>query len=412
VVSQLANAVQKTPQSWATSAPIVLVAAPVVEATRTTRFRFHSGVPRVVRTVAPIWSDENDLVLAVMDRRAGVLREPTQFEFDHVMRWADDLPNEPPAVEPTPTAILVPWRTTVIIPEITGMPPRPEYLAAMGRDSGNELAVLLYDLIPYTVPELVNPRMTARFSNLISVIRTSRRISAISESVAQDFLGLSRSFASQGIEPPTVRAHPLPIHAHAVSPEVQADCERRLIGVPGLPLVLSVSSLEPRKNQTTVLLAAERLWRDGLAFQLVFIAANSWMNDTFDEVLAELLARGRPIRIINQASEDLLWSAYRVARFTVFVPFAEGFGLPAAESIAAGTPVVLSNHGSMAEIGRYGGAAMVSPYDLGQVSDAMRRLLTDDTYLAELEEQAQARTTGNWETYARSTWDWLARGLD
>ncbi|MEI6621211.1 MAG: glycosyltransferase [Actinomycetes bacterium] len=412
LVDQLVAGGRIEPASWATAAPVRLVTVPVVEATRTARYHIHSGIQRVVRTVVPRWSQENDLVLAVFDRNISVLREPTPFEYAHVMTWSEDLPTRPATPEPEPQAILVPWRTTVVVPEITGEPPRPQCLAALGRWSGNDVVVLLHDLIAYAMPESVNGPMMARFSNLISVVRTAKRVATVSESVAQDFTGFAGSFVNQGVPAPPTRAQLLPIDACPVSVQVQAESEQRLLGVPGLPMVLSVSSLEPRKNQTAILIAAERLWSEGLGFQVVFIAANRWMSDTFDAALIDLQQRGRPVRVITQASEDLLWSAYRVARFTVFVSAAEGFGLPAAESIAVGTPVVLSNHGSMAEIGRDGGAALVNPYDIGAVTDAMRRLLTDDEYLASLEQQCRSRAVGSWDEYARSTWDWLVHGRE
>lgn len=69
----------------------------------------------------------------------------------------------------------------------------------------------------------------------------------------------------------------------------------------------------------------------------------------------------------------------------------EGFGLPVAESISSGTPVVLSNFGSMKEVGEAGGAEFVNPRDLDDVTNAMRRLLVDDEHLQQLKKEAQNR---------------------
>ncbi len=73
------------------------------------------------------------------------------------------------------------------------------------------------------------------------------------------------------------------------------------------------------------------------------------------------------------------------------------------ESVAVGTPVVLSNQGSMAEIGRDGGAEFVNPYKVGEIADAMLRLFMDDEYLDRLRGEARARVL--------PTWDWLVDGV-
>jgi glycosyltransferase involved in cell wall biosynthesis len=174
--------------------------------------------------------------------------------------------------------------------------------------------------------------------------------------------------------------------------------------------VLSVSSIEPRKNQTSILLAAEQLWREGQQFQLLFIAGDGWLRDDFDAELKRAQDAGRPVRVISKASEELLWAAYQLARFSVFVSLAEGYGLPAAESIGSGTPVVLTNYGSMAEIGEAGGAAMVDPRSLGEITTAMRRLLSDDEYLELLRRETREYPVSTWGDYASNTWAWLTEG--
>ena len=95
----------------------------------------------------------------------------------------------------------------------------------------------------------------------------------------------------------------------------------------------------------------------------------------------------------------------REARFTVFPSINEGYGLPVAESLACGTPVVTSDYGTMKEIADAGGGALlVDPRDDHSIADGMRRLLTDDTLLAELTAQATSRTPRTWDQYAEETW--------
>jgi glycosyltransferase involved in cell wall biosynthesis len=174
-----------------------------------------------------------------------------------------------------------------------------------------------------------------------------------------------------------------------------------------MPTVLVVGSSEPRKNHLAVLYAAEVLWRRGHRFGLTFIGGRAWGSDRFARRAAELANAGRPIDIATGVSDAQLWAAYRVSRFTVFPSLAEGFGLPAAESLACGTPTITSDFGSMKEIGRDGGALLVDPRDDEQIVDAMERLLTDDALLDRLRCEARRRPVRTWDMYAAETWDRL-----
>ena len=80
---------------------------------------------------------------------------------------------------------------------------------------------------------------------------------------------------------------------------------------------------------------------------------------------------------VRALSDDLLWAAYRLAHCVVFPSLNEGFGLPVAESLACGTPVVTSGFGSMREIARHGGAILVDPRDDHDIAAGLRLMLTD-----------------------------------
>ena len=71
---------------------------------------------------------------------------------------------------------------------------------------------------------------------------------------------------------------------------------------------------------------------------------------------------------------------------------------------------MLSDIGSMAEIGAGGGAVLVNPRDLDEVADAMRTLLTNPDELAALAEQARSHPQSTWDDYAEQTWKWLVDG--
>ena len=177
---------------------------------------------------------------------------------------------------------------------------------------------------------------------------------------------------------------------------------------PGRPLVLSVGSLEPRKNHLALLYAAERLWRDHLHFELLLIAGSGW-GDELPDRIAHLQAQGRPLSVRTDVSDAELAAAYRQARFSVFASLHEGYGLPVAESLAYGTPVITTNYGSTGDIAAAGGAILIDPRDDDALTDAMRSLLTDDHRLDTLRHQLHTRPTRTWEHYAHDLWHHLVQ---
>jgi glycosyltransferase involved in cell wall biosynthesis len=141
-----------------------------------------------------------------------------------------------------------------------------------------------------------------------------------------------------------------------------------------LPYVLTVGTLQPRKNVESVLLAFERLASRGAEHHLAVVGARGWL----DEALVARLQRpslAKRIRVTGRVSDDELVALYRGADCLVFPSRYEGFGFPPLEAMACGTPVISSNRTSLPEI--VGDAGwLVDPDDARAVEDALEILLT------------------------------------
>jgi glycosyltransferase involved in cell wall biosynthesis len=111
----------------------------------------------------------------------------------------------------------------------------------------------------------------------------------------------------------------------------------------------------------------------------------------------------------KRCTGEELWAAYRLARFSVFPSLLEGYGLPIAESLASGTPVITSNHGSMAEVAEKGGCVLIDPRNIDDLERAMALLLDDDETLSKLRDEALAADTGTWERYATELWEFFTK---
>ena len=215
---------------------------------------------------------------------------------------------------------------------------------------GGVRATTIHDLVPLRFPEWTTPRTRsmhgAKYENAArscDVIFCNSRFTADDVhallGVAQDRLQVARPGLSRGLSP---------------------DGPRRELG---RPYVLSVATLEPRKN-LGALLDAHALLDGGPA--LAVAGAAGWGEQP-------ALDRAEVIRL-GFVDDDELGELYRGAAAFVYPSRFEGFGMPIVEAMACGTPVVASSHPSMDEA--CGDAAVrVDPDDPAAIAAGIRRAL-------------------------------------
>ena len=115
--------------------------------------------------------------------------------------------------------------------------------------------------------------------------------------------------------------------------------------IPNLPqkYILFVGSIQPRKNLTGLIRAWNQIEREFSDTWLLIVGAK---GEVFQ---SEKLPQGQRIRFLNYVSDDHLPGLYANAAAFVLPSFDEGFGLPALEAMACGTPVLVSNGGALPE---------------------------------------------------------------
>jgi glycosyltransferase involved in cell wall biosynthesis len=178
----------------------------------------------------------------------------------------------------------------------------------------------------------------------------------------------------------------------------------------GRPVIMLPGRPEPHKNVRASLQAAERLWLEGHDFAIVMFKGREDDASGLGATIARLQHQGRPITTLGYVTDEEMWSWFREAAFVVFASLHEGYGLPIAEALACGTPVITANFGSQREIAERGGCLMVDPRDDTELTQAMRLLLTDPDRLAALRAEIPGRPSRSWDQYATSLWSFLVDG--
>jgi alpha-1,3-rhamnosyl/mannosyltransferase len=167
--------------------------------------------------------------------------------------------------------------------------------------------------------------------------------------------------------------------------------------------ILSVGTLEPRKNLTTAIKAYARL-PEAIRQDMPFVIAGmkGWRTDGLDKEVAALIEKGQ-IRRLGYVPDEALPALYSGTRAFVYPSLYEGFGLPPLEAMACGAPVIISNRSSLPEV--VGDAGLqVDALDVDGLAQAMSQIIEDDVLRASLRQRGMERAKGfSWRRCAEET---------
>lgn len=277
----------------------------------------------------------------------------------------------------------------------------PPLHAALRRAGAIEL-VLLHDLIPLTHPQLCMAEQVRLFTTTLGeVLLGAHGIIANSRHTAGE---TRAAIAAHGLPERPVTVTPL---AHAMRPAAPAaDWPEAIADLRGAPFVLSVGTIERRKNHALLVRVWGRLLAEGLRPPMLVLAGKpGWDYSELETALAEAGGLDGLLRIMPGLSDAALETLYQNCLFTAAPSLIEGWGLPIGESMARGKLCVTSERGSMPEVGE-GHALLIDPEDPEGAVPVFRRLITDHVWRAALEADMAARfTPRGWPEVARGILD-------
>ncbi len=165
-------------------------------------------------------------------------------------------------------------------------------------------------------------------------------------------------------------------------------------------LVICVSSLDPRKNHLALLAAAERLWREGLNFELHIIGRGTkFLGLGVVSKIRKLRRDSRPIQWLRHVDDKTLQREYNRCRFTVYPSLMEGYGLPIVESLLHGKPCVCGDNGALGEVAHGGGCLIVDQTSVESLAGGIKKLLQDRELYMQLCAESRARKFRSWSDY-------------
>jgi len=263
--------------------------------------------------------------------------------------------------------------------------------------------VTVHDLVPLDHPEWLNrgfarwygfmlPRLVRRARHVIAISDFTRRRLLETTGLAEDRVTVIHNGVGTRFRPP---------------PPAQRRTMRESLGLADTRYLLSVGTLEPRKNLPGLL----RAWRQALPrlpddLELVIAGAPGRASVFAASTMDDLPPR---VRLVGRVSDEMLPALYAEAEWFIYLSLYEGFGLPPLEALACGTPAIVSDIPVFREVTADASIA-VNPQDTHAIADTLLQAATDSASRKTLAEQGlQQAAKFNWQKTAQQTKQLLER---
>jgi len=262
------------------------------------------------------------------------------------------------------------------------------------------LAVTLHDLLPLALPRLTGPGQSVAVRLWLRAIRSRARIvfcdSAFTrrEALARGALDPTRVIVT-----PLGVAHPWQALPPEIKPPMRGDDAAR-------PAILFVGLLKRHKNVTRLLQAFDRV-KARIPHRLVLVARSRGLRGVDPEAQRWIRALGDRVEQVEDLPLPDLVMRTRAADFAVLPSLHEGFGLPALEAMAVGTPVLAARAGALPEVCG-DAAAYCDPLSVEDIARALLALASDPSLRTRLAAAGIARAACfSWDRCASATADAL-----
>jgi alpha-1,3-rhamnosyl/mannosyltransferase len=268
---------------------------------------------------------------------------------------------------------------------------------------GPRLSATVHDLTSWIVPQFHTPAQ--RLADEVfaaAVLRPSDGLICVSENSRRDAERILRLNPRKM----TVIYPGVPDSYFNVG-QPESEAAAGALNLP-TPYFLFVSTIEPRKNLDGLLSAWLSLpagFRRSHA--LVVAGMPGWKSATTLKRLRQLVAEESGVRYLGYVPEPLMAGLTAGARALIYPSFYEGFGIPVAQALAAGCPVIVSGVSSLPEVTGDAGL-IVDPQSMDEIASAIRRIGESDSLCARLRLAGRERAKlFRWERAARQSLDYF-----
>jgi glycosyltransferase involved in cell wall biosynthesis len=179
----------------------------------------------------------------------------------------------------------------------------------------------------------------------------------------------------------------------------------------GKPYFVFVGALHPRKNLSNLFKAYDHFRTNSdHNVRLLIIGQKKWWTKKIRDSYEHMKFR-EDVTFTGRLSAEDLYKVIGSAVALTYVSYFEGFGIPIVESFRCDTPVITSNLTSMPEVAS-DAALLVDPFSVTSISDAMKKIVEEETLRNDLIKKAQVRRQDfSWDITAQKLWQSIEKAL-
>lgn len=328
---------------------------------------------------------DRDNVLQFLDQSASLWEmtgghETMRERYARAARWLWRLRPRPIPTKTRPRILLQPSHNGL---------DKPGLIAAKKTKEQARLVCLVHDLIPITHPEYARPGGAATHQRRMMTVEREADAVVVNSQATRSALV---AHSGPALQDRPILVAPLGIDDPGTSTAASPTPER--------PYFICLGTIEPRKNHLLLL----NIWRAIVtqygaenAPMLLIAGRRGWENENVIDMLERCAELRGVVRELDRVPDTELRPLVADARALLMPSFAEGFGLPVAEALAAGTPVIASDLPAHREVG---GAVpdYLDPLDGPAWRDAILAYASDTS----LPRHAQLRRMAQW---SPTRWD-------
>jgi glycosyltransferase involved in cell wall biosynthesis len=283
----------------------------------------------------------------------------------------------------------------LFVPDLPADRSHLEALLVIAMRSITPIDLYVHDAIPLTFPELMPRGSTNEFNLYLKLVAHANRIFCSSDSVKKDIEKIVAIFPEHSKKRALIRIYPFPIISPSNSLPKLTQKESELfkqITDSEIPFVHAVGTILARKNYSLIVRALEQLSKMNTECNFYIFAHHNWGDDSF---LMSLTSKNKKrVKIIQGASDSLIYHVSKKSVALVYPSLAEGYGLPVTEAFSNGIQVIVNNVEPMKRFAEISSLVHVAEFNSSR------------DWASKIAEILEAQEiVGNFQIRAEETWD-------
>lgn len=207
------------------------------------------------------------------------------------------------------------------------------------RKNGVRIVSLVHDILPMTHPAFFSVASRYLFRRWFRSVKNSDHIITVSNTSKRQIETQFKEMVTRGHQVPKISVVRLSGEPESIEKLADSPAGLQEDKFPNY-LFVSIGTVEPRKGYAEILDAFEGLWREGLNYHWWVFGKPGWRTARLQSRFTQLMEQNPRFKWFQDASDSQVQEALQSSRALISNSYAEGFGLPVAEALWHGIPVI------------------------------------------------------------------------